>query len=150
MVGENYTRAPVGKIVNRGEPTIKVEKILTAGATAGMLAVIDGNDYKCKASDGTNIPVGFIGYEHTDYKFRPTNYDTPYVSGNVVMILAGGDFEIYAPVAAAQTLVLGDNLTDNGNGMLKKAGATDKVIAVALETKTTVNAGERVAVKSLI
>jgi len=150
MVGENYTRVPVGKLVNRGEPVIQTEKILTATAKAGMLAVIDGNDYKCKPSDGTNKPVGFIGYEQTDYKFRPSDYETAFVAGNVVMVLAGGNFEIYAPVAASQTIALGDNLADNGNGMLKKACASDVAVAVALETKTTTAAGERVAVKSLI
>jgi len=150
MTGENYTRVPTGKLVNRGEPVIQTEKILTATAKAGMLAVIDGNDYKCKPSDGTGIPVGFIGYEQTDYKYRPMDYETAYVAGNVVMVLAGGNFEIYAPVAASQTVTIGTKLADNGNGMLKVAGSTDKVVAMALESKTTTAAGERVAVESLI
>ena len=150
MVGENYTRVPVAKLVNRGEPVIQTEKILTATAKAGMLAVIDGNDYKCKPSNGIDIPVGFIGYEQTDLKYRPSDYETAFVTGNVVMVLAGGNFEIYAPVAAAQTIALGTKLADNGDGMLKVAGASDKIVARALETKTTTTAGERVAGESLI
>jgi len=153
MTGESYTNKPVGKIINRGNPSILVEKKLTAAAKPGMLAVIDGNDYQCKPSNGTAKLVGWIGFEHTDYRFRPENYDTAYAVGDTVGIVAGGGFEVYALLTASAetTITDGDLLADNGDGTLKVAGTTDTAVAIALESKTlgqgTVS---RIAVKSLI
>jgi len=153
MTGESYTRKPVGKIINRGEPTVVTEKKLTAAAKPGMLAVTDGSDYKCKPSNGTAKPVGWIGYEHTDYRFRPADYDTAYAIWDTVGIVAGGGFEIYAIItASAETAVnAGDLLADNGDGTLKVAGASDTAVAAALESKI-LDSGTvaRIAVKSFI
>jgi len=153
MIGESYTTKPVGKIINRGKPSILVEKKLTAAAKPGMLAVIDENDYQCKPSNGTGKPVGWISYEHTDYRFRPEDYDTAYAAGDTVGIVAGGGFEVYALLTASAetTITNGDLLADNGNGTLKAAGTTDTAVAIALESMT-VGQGtvSRIAVKSLI
>jgi len=156
MAGTSYTIPPTGKIVNRGDPLINVEKVLTAVAKPGMLAVIDGNDYKVKPSNGTAKPVGWIGYEHTDYRFRPEDFEKSYGIGDTVAVLAGGDFEIYALISSSTevTVNTGDILSDKGDGTLKirdATSSTDYPIAMALETKTlgqgTVS---RIAVKSLI
>jgi len=156
MTAGSYTTTPIGKIVNRGEPVINVEKKLTASAKAGMLAVTDGNDYKVKPSNGTAKPIGWIGYEHTDYKFRPADYDTAYAIWDTVGIVAGGDFEIYALVTAssAVTINTGDILADNGDGTLKlrdPASSTDFPIAMAVESKSLESGTvARIAVLTLI
>lgn len=65
----------------------------------------------------------------------------PYVKG-----LACGS-EVNAILAVSQTIVVGDKLTSNGDGSLKKAVVgTDVIIAEAEEAVTTTSATARIAV----
>lgn len=159
---DTYVTTPTGKIVNRGEPVICIEKKLAESAKAGMLAVVGTTDYDVKKADGTKMPFGWIGYEHTDYKFRPTSYETAYVVGDMVGIVAGGNIEVYAILDGSQTIVAGDLLADAGNGMLvkynpecttadTKTSAPLPPVAKALEGKVTAeNVTARIHVASLI
>ena len=156
MTGETYTRTPVGKVINRGEPLVVTEKVLTAEAKAGHLMVVDGNDYKTKKSDGTMMPAGWLSFEHTDLKFRPVSYETAFAAGDTVAVVSGGDFEVYAfATGAASTgseITTGTLLYDNGDGTLTAAAADGALpVARALES-LSVPAAEtvRIAVKSLI
>jgi len=128
MTGESYNAAPNGNIVVRGNPK-KVEKILTEAVVPGSLLQIDSNDYKAKLHDGSFASaagvVGWAGYEDASPSVRPESYDTAYVSGNVIPVLFGGGFDIYA-IATGEastgsdvTITAGDLLTSNGDGTLK-------------------------------
>ncbi|HJJ32715.1 MAG TPA: hypothetical protein O0X25_04065 [Methanocorpusculum sp.] len=167
MTGETYVRRPEGKVINRGEPLIVTDKVLTAAAVAGSLMIADGNDYKTKKSDGSRMPAGWLSFEHTDYKFRPTSLDSSFVAGDTVAVVAGGDFEVYAFISGsadeAVTVSIGTLLTDNGDGTLTIYNPNGTVesgtaknplppVAIALESMT-IAAGSpavRIAVKSLI
>ena len=156
MTGEAYARQPVGKVINRGEPLIVAEKTLTAEAKAGHLLAIDGNDYRAKKSDGTKMPAGWLSYEHTDLKFRPVDLDGTFAAGDVVAVVAGGGFEVYAFVTGkAETgsaIALGALLYDNGDGTLTASAPEDSLpVARALESMTVAAAvTARIAVRSLI
>ena len=129
MTGESYNTAPNGNIVVRGKPETKVEKILTEAVLPGHLLQIDSNDYKAKLHDGSFASgagcIGWAGFEDASPNVRPDTYDTAYVSGNVIPVLSGGSFDIYAIAigeavgGAAVTITTGDLLTSNGDGTLK-------------------------------
>lgn len=128
MTGESYNVAPNGNIVVRGNP-YKVEKVLTEAVLPGHLLQIDSNDYKAKKHDGAFTSaggvVGWAGYEQASSAVRPESYDTAYASGNVIPVLYGGSFDIYAIAigegssGADVTITAGDLLTSNGDGTLK-------------------------------
>lgn len=173
MVGESYNRAPEGRIVVRGEPHIQVEKKLTEAAKAGMLVTCDSNDYKIKKLAANTMPIGWLSFEYTDAKTRPADFETAYASGDIVTVIAGGNFDIYA-IATGEastgndvTINAGDYLASNGDGTLKVYSPNGTVssstatnpyppIAVALETITIPKASgatpdtKRIVVKSLI
>lgn len=151
MTGESYNRSPVGRLVVRGEPLISAEKTLGEPAAAGMLVTCDGNDYKAKKHVAGTKPVGWIGYEDTDCKIRPTSYDTPFRSGDTVTVISGGQFELYAIATGPATIASGDLLTSNGDGTLKLADADEYAVAIACESVTvTASATGRVHVKTMI
>ena len=167
MIGEAYVRKPEGKVINRGEPLVVTEKVLTASAVAGSLMVADGNDYKTKKSDGSRMPAGWLSYEHTDYRFRPASLEDSFAEGDTVAVVAGGNFEVYAFVSGSAdetvTVSIGTLLTDNGDGTLKiynpngtveSGTATNPLppVAIALETLMIAagSSAQRIAVKSLI
>lgn len=139
MVDNQHT-APNGVVVTRGDPVLKYERALSAAAKAGMLVVYDSNDYTCKPSDGTGKPYGWVGYERSPIETRPDTIDTEYASGDVASIVGGGSFEIYAIMTGsttAETVVYpGTPMADNGDGTLKVAGSTDRIIAIAQEYKS--------------
>jgi len=160
MTGESYNVKPQGVIVVRGGDKVRcVEKTLTEAVKPGMLIAVDStNDYKAaKAASGSKI-FGWAGYEQTDCKTRPADYETAYVSGDVAQIVYGADFDIYAlatgSTTAAVTINAGDLLASNNDGTLKVAGTGDQVVAKALETITiaqaTTAAVARITVQSLI
>ena len=151
MTGESYNRPPVGRIIVRGEPLFITPKDLTEPATAGMLVAIDGNDYTAKKCTSGAKPLGWIGYEDTDHKIRPTDYETPFRTGDHVSIVSGGNFELYALATGSLTLVAGDLLASNGDGTLTAASTGVQAVAIACESKT-IAAGTvaRIHVKTLI
>lgn len=159
MTGESYQVKPQGAIVVRnGDRVRSVEKILTEAAKPGMLVTIDGNDYKAKKAAANTKPFGWVGFEHTDVKTRPETYETAYASGDVVAVVYGADFDIYAiatgSTTAATTFTAGDLLASNDDGTLKAAGSDDVAVARALETITIAQASTaataRIRVQSLI
>jgi len=151
MAGESYNRPPQGRIIVRGEPLYLAEKTLTESAKAGMLVAIDGNDYKAKKCTSSAKPVGWIGYEDTDCKIRPTDFETPFPTDSHVAVVAGGNFELYALATGALTIVAGDLLASNGDGTLTLAAAGAEAVGIACESKTiAAGAVERIHVKTLI
>ncbi|HJJ36455.1 MAG TPA: hypothetical protein O0X27_04690 [Methanocorpusculum sp.] len=159
MTGESYTTRPVGKIITRGRPLMSAEKVLLESAKAGMLVTCDGNDYKAKKCTANTRPVGWISYEDTDYKVRPSDYETPFVSGDPVTIVNGGTFQIYALATAGTeplAITIGDYLTSNDDGTLTRfvpntASPQYPPVAIAVES-VTIPAGTvgRVHANSLI
>jgi hypothetical protein len=71
--------------------------------------------------------------------------DTAYSAGEQIqlVIAARGDI-IYANLSAAENVVIGDKLSSQGDGTLKKAASTDYVVAQAEEA---VNASSSVDVR---
>ena len=128
MAGDSYNTAPVGNLVVRGNP-YKVEKVLTEAVLPGHLLQIDSNDYKAKQHDGSFASaagvIGWAGFEDASPAVRPDTMDTAYVSGNVIPVLHGGGFDLYAIATGstddtnAVTFTAGDLLTSNGDGTLK-------------------------------
>lgn len=160
MTGESYNVKPQGAIVVRGGDRVRyAEKMLTEAVKPGMLIAADtSNDYKAgKAASGSKI-FGWAAYEHCDCKTRPGTYEDAYVSGDVVPIIYGADFDIYAiatgSTSAAVTINAGDLLASNNDGTLKVAGSGDQIVAKALETVTIAQAATagtaRITVQSLI
>jgi len=161
MTGESYNRAPVAVTVTRGNPIVQVEKILTAAAKPGHLMQIDGNDYKTKKQASGYEPCGWLSYENTNLKTRKETPDDAYASGDVVGIVAGGNFELYAHITCGTTadlsVSIGDKLIGNNDGTLRPwvAGTdTGAPVAVALESLTVTHGTsaivKRIHVLSLI
>ncbi|HJJ36350.1 MAG TPA: hypothetical protein O0X27_04130 [Methanocorpusculum sp.] len=142
MTGESYNVRPVGKIVVRGTPIMQAEKVLDEGAVAGMLVAVNGNDYHVKKCTAAANPCGWISFEHTDYKVRPSAYETPFLQNDTVTVVSGGSFEIYALASAGESAPLsiteGDPLVPADGGYLTActAGSSVRPVALAAESVT--------------
>ena len=155
MTGESYQVKPQGAIVARGGDRVRyAEKILTEAAKPGMLVTIDGNDYMAKKAAANTHPFGWVGFEHTDVKTRPESYETAYASGDVVAVLYGADFDIYAIAtgspSADVTIHAGDLLASNNDGTLKIAESGDVAVARALETVTIAQASTAATARIMV
>lgn len=124
MTGESYNRIPEGRIVVRGEPVTQVEKELTENAIAGMLVTCDGNDYKAKKATSDTMPVGWLAFEYSPISTRPSTYEEEFKTGDLVTVISGGSFDIFALVTgeastgADVTINEGTLLVSNGDGTL--------------------------------
>lgn len=171
MTGLNYETTPKGNIVNKGAENVIVNEKIISGANvkAGMLVVLDSNDYKAKLPSDTTIPVGWAGYEQTNYANRPATIDTAYSVGDVAGIISGGGFELWAfatgSTSESVTITIGDYLTTNSDGTLTKYSPNGTVasttatnpyppVAIAKESVTIAQASTakvvRIHVQSLI
>ena len=58
-----------------------------------------------------------------------------------VAVICDQDVDYYVRVKQGEALKIGDKLTSNGDGTLKKAGASDEAIFIARETYTVASDG---------
>lgn len=104
----------------------------------GALVFLDAGKLKKHATAGKS----------TQALVMQTNYiaggdirnDVP-LGATGVAVICEQDVDYYVRVKQGESLKVGDKLTSNGDGTLKKAGASDEAIFIARETYTVASDG---------
>jgi hypothetical protein len=112
----------MSKIVLAGTPPIVTHHELASDeylTRAGQLAIIGFNGQVMPTEMPEDRFSGFLGYEHTEEKYRPTDPSKPFPYPSTVAILRGGGFIIQAWLAPGETISKGEPIVSAGHGTLK-------------------------------
>jgi hypothetical protein len=145
-----YGPVPTNQILVAGQPLIQILKVKTnANCYPGRLVMKDTTDGQIKVSDGTQF-IGWLGYEQTIKKYRPTNVNTAYVANDHAAVLNGGKFVIVANGAAGIAVAKGQLLKAVAGGQVSGGTAgSDHIVAIAEESKSSAAATD-IMVRSLL
>ena len=129
----------------RGD-VIRAEGYADEIITPGMLLQETATGFKKHADAGKGGQI-LVAYED---ELQGNGIDTDYPVGSKVQadIYRSGD-RFFATVITGQTLVIGDYLTSNGDGKLKKANGTSDVNIAKTKTTVTTTADTGVIVEVL-
>jgi hypothetical protein len=111
----------------------------------GSLLLLDSNGKAKKHDVSAGLGMGLFAFED---ELQGKGIDDPYSANDItqIMVARRGD-QVNALIADAQTIVVGDKLTSNGDGSLKKSTAgTDAVVGFAMEAIITADTGNRIPV----
>lgn len=82
----------------------------------GRLVSRDNGDYDVKEGSALLSPVGWLGYEGTN--FKPETIDTAYAVADEAMVYNGGGFRVRANLAKGCSVVKGDLVANWLNGQV--------------------------------
>lgn len=111
MVDTGHRSDNVEDIVDIGKPPVIIQKQVKTVATMypGRVVGRDTNDHGMKICDGVNVvPIGWLGHEQTDQRFRQDAVTTIQVVNNKAACLRGGGFCIRAHVPKGFAVRQGD------------------------------------------
>lgn len=110
MVVEKW-QIPTDRIRITGrEPLIQRERRVEVATDfyAGRLAATGTTEYDVTVASALKRPVGWIDYEGTPYRYKPSTVSTIYAADDVANIVSGGDFVILGSVAKGCNMADGD------------------------------------------
>lgn len=160
MAGIRIKRATNKTVCGGTEPVVEELNVETAtNMYPGRLVKKGTNDDDVVLNDG-QMPIGWLGYEHTSPEYKKAAKSTIYVAGDEVAVLKGGGFilDALAVDTSGNTIAKGDMLMPAGTlgGVLKFADTDPSAngyvrVAVAEESVTIPAAGSiAILVRSLI
>jgi hypothetical protein len=111
MVDTGHRSDNVENIVDIGKPTVIIQKQVktVANMYPGRVVGKDTNDHGMKVCDGVDVvPIGWLGHEQTDQRFRGDAMTDIQVVNNKAACLRGGGFCIRAAVPKGFAVRQGD------------------------------------------
>jgi hypothetical protein len=121
MVGYGFM-APANDVI-QGAAKNGLQEQLKIGSNAsaaqmlpGRLVSRDNGDYDVKEGSALLSPVGWLGYEGTN--FKPATIDTAYAVADDAMVYNGGGFRVRASLAKGCSVVKGNLLANWTNGQV--------------------------------
>jgi len=150
MVDVGYGPKPTNAILVAGNPLIQILKIQTADdCYPGRLVKKGTNDDDVVVNTQNGAAIGWLGYEQTIKKHRPSTVDTVYSANAQAAVLHGEHFIIVATLQTGQTITKGALLKAGATGTVEAATiGTHDVIAVAEESVTTTTSVADIMVRS--
>jgi hypothetical protein len=112
---------PADKIVAWGRPNVMVEREIetVANMYAGRLVSVGSTANEVVVgAPATKQILGWLGYEDTAVRYRPTNVDTIYTVNDRAMIMSGGQFGIVGSLTPNVAVEQGDYLCPWTSGEL--------------------------------
>lgn len=104
----------------------------------GALVFLDAGKLKKYATAGKSTQALVM---QTNYIAGGDIRDDVPLGATGVAVICEQDVDYYVRVKQGEALKVGDKLTSNGDGTLKKAGASDEAIFIARETYTVASDG---------
>lgn len=149
MADVGYGPKPSNSILVAGTPLVQILKVETAtNMYAGRLVKKGTNDDDIVVGTAGDGFIGWLGYEHTIKKYRPSTVDTIYAGDEQAAVLHGGGFVIVASAATGISVSKGALLKAVAAGQVSGGTAgTDHIVAIAEESCSA--AGD-IMVRSLI
>jgi len=133
-------KKPDNKIVVAGSPLVQELKVETAtNMYPGRLVKKGTNDDDIVVCGASDMPIGWLGYEHTAAPYRPSTVDTAYSANDRAAVLCGGGFVLVARLASGENVSKGDLLVPAANGELKKASTLQIAEGSTTVTSTAAN-----------
>lgn len=111
MVNTGHRSDNVENIVDIGKPPVIIQKQVktVADMYPGRVVGRDTNDHGMKICDGVDVvPIGWLGHEQTDQRFRGDAFTDIQVVNNKASCLRGGGFCIRAAVPKGFSVRQGD------------------------------------------
>lgn len=152
MADTGYGPKPSNQIVVAGTPLVQILKVETAtNMYPGRLVKKGTNDDDVVVGTANAAVIGWLGYEHTIKKHRPSTVDTVYSGDEQAAVLHGGHFIIVGRLASGQNVSKGARLEAAANGELSGGTVgTDEIVAIAEESVDASAAAADIMVRSLI
>lgn len=126
---------PTGRIIDLGEPLIKLEKNVETVAEVypGRLVAKGTTDYDIKVADGVNaVPVGWALFEQTSPEWRKDAFTTIFAVNDKIKVGRGGDFSIYAWMPKGFVARQGDKMFSWSNGYVVPGQYVDGFPCIAV------------------
>ena len=121
MVG--YVK-PSNRTVVAGNPLVQEEEIETVtNMYAGRLVIKGTGDGQISVCGAGGAAIGWLGYEHTNPKYRPASRSTIYTVNSIVSVLNGPGIVVVGRLASGQNVAKGARLVAAANGELTAASA---------------------------
>jgi hypothetical protein len=98
MAGDTGHVTPGNKIIDYGDPEIKIEKNVetVANVYPGRLVALGTTERDIKVADGVHaVPIGWALFEHTSEEWRKDAYTTIQTVSDQIMV-GRGQLSIYA------------------------------------------------------
>lgn len=151
MADVGYGPKPSNQILVAGTPLVQILKVETAtNMYPGRLVKKGTNDDDVVVNDGSTA-IGWLGYERTIKKYRPSTVDTIYAGDEQAAVLHGNHFVIVGSLAVGANVSKGARLKAVAAGQL--SGGTvgsDEIVAIAEESVDASAAAKDIMVRSLI
>lgn len=112
-------------------------------APCSLVALVSGKLMKHSAAGEQTQPLIMMNDYLGGHDIRN---DVPQDTTGIA-VMCEDNVTYHVLVKAGEAVIIGDKLTSNGDGTLKKAGATDMVIFYALENYTVGTTAEQVQVR---